>query len=216
MKSPSRINVLIACECSQVETKAFRHLGFNAFSCDIRPCYRFRNKAWHIQQDVRPLLNGSQRSFVTQDGKKHTIKQWHLIIAHPPCTWLCCLSASSHWRKNKFMPNRYFELQQARRFFFACLNACAPFVAVENPRPMARAKLPPPSDVLQPYFWGDAWSKRTYIWMRNLPPLMHGAMQPVFRSFVSTRGTSKERARSFASIANAMAQQWGDYVRSNI
>ena len=95
---PENINVLIACEESQAECLAFRQLGFNAYSCDIQLC-KFRGKIqYHIPADVTPLLEG-KTTFMTQDGVNHRLKEWHLIIAHPPCTYLCKVG-SVHMRIN--------------------------------------------------------------------------------------------------------------------
>lgn len=85
---PRVLNVLIACEESQAECQAFRALGHRAFSCDIQPCRPGANPDWHIQDDVTPLLQG-QIHFVSQSGISCTVDRWDLIIAHPPCTYLC-------------------------------------------------------------------------------------------------------------------------------
>lgn len=97
--NPAKVNVLIACEESQAECQAFRMLGFNAFSCDIQPCQRHGNPAWHIHDDVTPFLQG-QTTFTTQDGKKHSVNSWHLIIAHPPCTYLCNVGSIHMYNPN--------------------------------------------------------------------------------------------------------------------
>ena len=92
---PNRpMNVLIACEESQTVCKAFRERGHNAFSCDIQECSG-GHPEWHICEDVLPLLNGNC-SFKTVDGFEHTINgKWDMIIAHPPCTYLC-MSGQKH------------------------------------------------------------------------------------------------------------------------
>lgn len=211
---PSQINVLIACEESQAECKAFRERGFIAYSCDVQPCKRDGNPEWHIMADVRSLLAGSC-TFNTMDGKRHHVKQWHLIIAHPPCTYLCKVS-SVHMMKNGILQlARYNKMLKAREFFFDCLNANAQFVAVENPLPMARAKLPPPSCFACPSWFGEKYTKKTLYWTRNLPPLMATIEYPNPKQFVrSSRG--KYRSRTFAGLANALADQWGQYVINNI
>ena len=88
------MKVLIACEESQTVCKAFREKGHEAYSCDIIECSG-GHPEWHIKQDVLPLLNG-KCEFVTEDGQAHSIKgKWELIIAHPPCTYLC-MSGQKH------------------------------------------------------------------------------------------------------------------------
>lgn len=137
---PSNINVLIACEESQAECKAFRDLGYNAFSCDIQPCRKGANTAWHIQADVTPYLQG-KLDFTTSDASSRHVSQWHLIIAHPPCTYLCKVGAVHMVQNGIINFDRYRKMMHARDFFFQYLDAQANFVAVENPLPMERAKI---------------------------------------------------------------------------
>lgn len=204
------INILIACEESQIECIAFRKLGFNAYSCDILKCSG-HHPEWHICHNVTPFLKG-KASFRTQDGKQHKLKQWHLIIAHPPCTYLCKLSSVHMVRHDIIDKTRYAKMMEARDFFFRCLNADAQFVAVENPRPMARACLPRPNAQVSPHNFGSKYSKATYYWLRNLPPLLFGAqLSEKPKCFVScSRG--KYRSRTFIEVAEAIASQWGDFV----
>lgn len=204
------LNVLIACEESQAECSAFRALGHKAYSCDIQPCRRDGHPEWHIRGDVRPYLNGVCQ-FYTQDRKHHHIARWHLIICHPPCTYLCKVSSVHLVKNNVLVQDRYAQLIKAREFFFECLNAKAPYVAVENPLPMARANLPPPDCFVQPYWYGHPYSKKTLFWLKNLPPLMPDNEVAIFKEFVrSSRG--KYRSRTFQGIAKAIAEQWGQYV----
>lgn len=208
--SPHKINVLIACEESQRECEAFRARGFNAYSCDIQPCGG-RHPEWHIHDDVTKFLDGCT-IFTTQDGKRHHLRCWHLIIAHPPCTYLCKVSSVRMIQHGVLNEERYNNMLKAREFFFRCLNAKAQFVAVENPRPMARAQLPKPDAQVSPHNYGSHYSKATYYWLRNLPPLIYGLQysgKP--KSFCdSSRG--KYRSRTFKVIAEAIAKQWGDFV----
>lgn len=208
MITPKDINILIACEESQAECLAFRKRGFNAFSCDIQKA-RFEPQ-YHIQADVTPLLAGTTE-FTTQDGVHHTVGKWHLIIAHPPCTYLCKVSSVRMRIDGEIQPERYAKMLEARKFFYYCLVAFAPFVAVENPIPMRLARLPKPSCYVQPYWYGEKYSKKTLYWLRNLPPLLPTVTNPVFKCFVrSSRG--KYRSRTFPGIANAIAEQWGRYI----
>jgi hypothetical protein len=65
------MKVLIACEESQEVCKAFRELGYEAFSCDILPCSG-GHPEWHIKGDALEEA---------YSGK------YDLMIAHPPLTW---------------------------------------------------------------------------------------------------------------------------------
>lgn len=202
----NKIYVLIACEESQVECQAFRDQGCVAYSCDVKPCRRGANPSWHIQGDVTPFLEGCTH-FTTMDGENRWVPKWDLIVAHPPCTYLCKVG-SVHLVKDGYVdPKRYAEMVKAREFFFRCLNAKADYVAVENPLPMKRAGLPQPSCYIQPYWYGHKYSKKTLYWLRNLPPLLPDASNPEYKEFVrSSRG--KYRSRTFEAVARAMARQW--------
>ena len=207
------LNVLIACEESQAECIAFRRYGHNAFSCDIQPCRRDGHPEWHICADVTPLLDG-QTSFVTSDGVRHNVPRWDLIIAHPPCTYLCKVSSVWMMQHGVLNQQRYKKMLQARQFFFQCLNAQADFVAVENPLPMARAQLPPPSFFACPSWFGFKYTKKTLYWVKNLPPLMAECEHPHPKCLVHcSRG--KYRARTAPQLADAIARQWGSYILDN-
>lgn len=217
------LNVLIACEISQVEMQAFRNAGCNAFSCDLKLLQGRGDIRYHIPGDVSKLLSG-YRYFYTQDAQLHHVPGWDLIVAHPPCTYLA--KVGSPWMKKDvdfgvlFRDNyvrvnrdRYEKMQDARAFFFKCLEAKAPFVAVENPLPMALAELPKSSFFVDPSDFGDRWTKKTLFWTKNLPPLFPTIKNPEARSYVhSSRG--EYRSKSFSSIAQAMATQWVAYIEN--
>lgn len=202
------LNVLIACEESQAECRAFRALGHHAYSCDIQPCRKGGRQDWHIKGDVTPLLDGVTQ-FYTMDGKHHHLSRWHLIIAHPPCTYLCKVSSVWMRRNGEIDPERYAKMQAGREFFFKCLDAKAPYVAVENPLPMAIAQLPPPSCYLDPSWFGVKYTKKTLFWLKGLPPIMPVIINPDAKCYVSaSRG--KYRSRTFPQVAMAIAAQWSE------
>lgn len=210
----SEINILIACEESQAECNAFRELGFNAFSCDIQKCQRNANAAWHIHGDVTPYLKG-KTEFETQDGNRHHVHQWHMIIAHPPCTYLCRVSSVHLVKRTSegeiINEERLEKMIQGAKFFRQCLNAKADYVAVENPIPMRRANLPRPDFFICPSWFGVKYTKKTLFWVRNLPPIMAEIEYPNPKEFVnSSRG--KYRSRTFPEVARAIARQWGGYI----
>ena len=210
MIDPSKINVLVACEESQAITMAFRERGFRSFSADLKLIRSTKRPDYHIPGDVTPLLKGCT-NFMTQVGDMHYLRKWHLIIAHPPCTYLCKVSSVHMKHDGKIDPQRYEMMQKAREFFMTCYNAAAPYVAVENPLPMALANLPKPSCFIQPYWYGERYSKKTLFWLRNLPPLMPDCENPDYKEFVhSSRGLY--RSRTFDGVAKAIAWQWGNYI----
>lgn len=221
---PSSIYVLVACEESQAECLAFRERGFRAFSCDLQPCRRGGHPEWHIKGDVSPYLKG-ETNFKTQDGTIHNVPRWTLILSHPPCTYLCKVGSPwlyqeplSHiktdngWRQ--FNAVRWQNLRHARHFFLECLNAVAPYVAVENPLPMGVADLPQPTCFASPHWFGSRWQKKTLYWTKNLPPLMATKEYPNPKSLTHcSRG--KYRSRTAPELAKAIAQQWGDWILEN-
>lgn len=206
-----KLYVLIACEESQAECQAFRDLGHIAYSCDIQPCRPSGNPYWHIQGDVRPLLNGDT-AFNVQAGYLRCVPHWDLIIAHPPCTYLCKVSSVWMVQNGSVQQERFNKMLKAREFFFECLNTTAAhYVAVENPLPMARAKLPKPSCFVQPSWFGVKYTKKTLYWLRNLPPIMPELEHPNPKVFVRcSRG--KYRSRTFPQVAMAIARQWSEFI----
>lgn len=217
--------VLIACEESQAECKAFRELGHIAFSCDVQMCQRKGNPAWHIKGDVTPYLEGAT-CFFTQDGLEHEVPRWDLIVAHPPCTYLCKLgsihlfrNADYHICRNgetiEVNYDRLMKMKAAREFFFKCLNARAFYVAVENPCPMAVAELPKADAFACPSWYGCKYTKKTYYWLRNLPPLFAEYINTKTKCLVkSSRG--KYRSRTYQGLARALARQWSEFILKDL
>lgn len=219
------LNILIACEESQAECYAFRDLGHNAYSCDIQQCRKGGCPDWHIQGDATPYLRGETR-FVTQSGKAVDVGQWDLIIAHPPCTYLCRVSGQHLYKEPTtacVIDGRVIEanwsriklLKEGRRFFYECLNAEAHYVAVENPVPLKLANLPRPSCYAEPSWYGVRYTKKTCYWLRNLPPLMPECEHPSPKCYV-TCSRGKYRSRTFPQMARAIARQWSEYILTDI
>ena len=149
------LKVLIACEESQTTCKAFRALGHEAYSCDIQDCSG-GHPEWHLKQDVLPLL---------QDD-------WDLIIAHPPCTYMS--KAGARWMyptAGTISEERLQLARDAKAFFMEFWNCKCEHVAIENPVPLKIVGLPRPTQVVQPYEYGDPYSKATQLWLRGLPEL---------------------------------------------
>lgn len=209
-----KLNVLIACEESQRMTKAFRELGHNAFSCDIQKCAPDGVPAWHIMNDVTPYLRG-KRHFRTMDGIRRSIPIWHLVIAHPPCTYMCRVSAVQLIRKGVIDKERERRMFLARDFFWECLNARALYVAVENPQPMARVGLPPASFFIQPSWFGEKYTKKTLFWTRGLPPILPTLIYPNPKCF-TTSSRGKYRSRTFRNVAKACAEQWSTFILNEL
>ena len=205
-----QLYVLIACEESQAECKAFRELGHIAFSCDIKKCRKSGNAEWHIHGDVTPYLDG-ETHFITQSGQKVEVPGWDLIIAHPPCTYLCKVGSVHLFHGKELNRDRLKQMIYARDFFLKCLNANVHYLAVENPLPMALACLPPPSTYIQPSWFGVNYTKKTLYWLKNLPPITPTVFYPDPKSFHHcSRGYY--RSRTFPQVAEALAKQWSTYI----
>ena len=222
------MNVLIACEESQTVCKAFRERGHNAFSCDIiSPSGGYPE--WHIQDDVTDLLNGFC-VFVTMDGKIHREmlrKKWDLIIGHPPCTFLSNAgSCRLYPHKGVLNRDRYLKGIKAREFFMHILNAECDKICVENPIPSRVYELPKYTQIIQPYEYGHPYTKKTCLWLKNLPELKPTNIVMERHPYICGNSkiwkkqaadgkvwgkekSSKYRSKTFKGIAEAMAEQWG-------
>ena len=150
------MRILVACEESQTVCKAFRARGHEAYSCDILECSG-GHPEWHLQQDVLDLLN----------------QKWDMIIAFPPCTYLTNAGARHLWKGHKLNEERYAKGMEARAFFMQFYEADCPMVAIENPTPSRIYSIPPHSQVIQPFQFGHPYTKRTQLWLRELPPPTH-------------------------------------------
>lgn len=197
--------VLIAGEKSQVICSAFRFKGIKAFSCDLQDCTGGRPD-WHIKGNAFDIIN---------DG-------WRLVIAHPVCTRLC---NSGYWYIKRH--GLYNEVKEAADTFNAFLYCNAGRVAVENPvmNPEAKKYIIRQTQSIQPYNFGDNASKRTRLWLRNLPPLVNTQYYPPrivnnmkrwgnqtnggWNKLPPSDNRAELRSITYAGIALAMADQWG-------
>lgn len=207
----ANINILIACEQSQTICKAFRHLGFSAYSNDIEPNYG-GHPEWHIIGDALEVVKAGQ-AFKTESGTiTPVVDKWNLIIAHPPCTMLTHASAVA---RSKGLHTQD-DIEKATQFFMAMLNAPADHVAIENPAPLKDIGLPRYQQILQPYEFGERFSKRVCLWLVNLPPLIcEGGLVPEHKQWLKhCNHTGKRRSKTFEGIAKAMANQWGGWIQS--
>ena len=205
------MRILVACEESQAVTKELRALGHEAYSCDLQSCGG-GYPSWHIQVDALELLK----------------MRWDMIIAHPPCTYLTTAGAIRVFNKDHTIKDqeRYEKGIEAAKFFMAFYEADCPKIAIENPVPMKCFNLPPYSQIIEPYMFGDPWRKRTCLWLKGLPPLipMVAPVEPLGlwvgstsarrdptihqRYILHSNRDQKRRSKTFPGIARAMAIQW--------
>jgi len=190
------VRVLIACEFSGIVRRAFAARGHEAWSCDLLPSDDRTD--FHIVGDARDILN---------DG-------WDLLmVAHPPCTRLC--NSGVRWLAER---NLWPELKDAADLFSAFWNAPIERICVENPVMHKHAKALihnylAPAQSVQPWQFGHGETKRTCLWLKNLPKLtptniVDGREARVHRMSPGLNRW-RERSRFFPGIADAMADQWG-------
>lgn len=196
------MKVLIACEESQAVCKAFRAKGHEAYSCDILPCSGGYPE-WHIQDDCL----------------KHLDENWDLMIAHPPCTYLCNSGVS--WLHKR--EGRWQDMYDGAEFFKKLLNADIPRICVENPimHKYAVEKIGKKYEqIIQPYMFGHIEQKATCMWLKKLPLLeptnnvkdkMTGLPKRITQRMHWHGGKDRSvfRSKTFIGIAEAMAVQWG-------
>jgi hypothetical protein len=213
---PRDINILIGCETSGVIREAFRERGFNAISCDLL-----------ASEKPGPHLRGDVLEAITFPW------DWHCAIFHPDCTYLS--SSGLHW--NKRTPGRAEKTTKALEFVRRLWNADIPHIALENPVGCINTRMPemPVPQWIQPHEFGHDASKKTGLWLKNLPPLTRNPADFVAPRIVqdgpykgkkrwanqtdsgqNRHGPSADRwllrARTYEGWAQAMAKQWGDYL----
>ncbi len=203
------MKVLIACEYSGIVRDAFIKKGHDAWSCDILPT---ESPGPHIQGDVLEVLN---------DG-------WDMMIAHPPCTYIS-YAGTAHWNR----PGRIKKRLEALEFFRCLWDAPIDKICLENPKSCASPVIAKYSQEVQPYYFGDRQYKTTWLWLKNLPNLIHHKEPNLFSGkthtdtpepiYINKNGKkchyvdactggenrAKNRAKFWPGIADAMAEQWG-------
>jgi len=157
------MRVLLACEESQAVCIEFRKRGHEAYSCDILPCSG-GHPEWHILDDVL----------------KHLDDGWDMMIAFPPCTHLT-VSGARHFEQKK----RDGRQQQGIDFFMAMVNAPIEKIAIENPVGIMSSVYRKPDQIIQPWFFGDGYSKTTCLWLKNLPVLFHSKEIDLFNDKIT-------------------------------
>lgn len=199
-----KLKILAACEESQTVTKAFREKGHLAYSCDILECSGGFPE-WHIQDDVLKVLK----------------LNWDIIIAFPPCTDLSNAQAGPVMNK-KILEGKP---QKALEFIKTIYNSCDK-VCIENPLSSYLNKNWIPYDqIIEPYYFGHNYKKKTCLWLKNLPFLISTIYcEPIFKlvdytnkerpkSKQKIKGLfrdAKNRSKFHSGVAQAMAEQWSN------
>lgn len=218
------MRVLVACEFSGTVRDAFLALGHDAWSCDLEP-----SNPPHYRGDVRDIL----------------ANDWDLAVCHPPCLFL---TIAAEWAYNDPDFSRYpgcgyhqkvkpgtltgAARREAREgaigFVQELWRAPIPYIAIENPVGILSSRLCKPSQIIQPYEFGDDASKKTCLWLKNLPllrptkyvaPRIVGGKQRWANQTDSGQNNLspspdrwKLRSVTYQGIAAAIAAQWSEYI----
>ncbi len=198
------MNILVAYESSGTVREAFRKAGHNAWSCDLQPADD--GSTYHFQGDVEEWISDP------------ALKRWDLIIMHPPCTALC-VSGNAHYGIGKPKHQQRLDAIEYTLRMFELAKANADRVCMENPVGVLPVKA---SQYIQPYQHGHAESKKTGLWLHNLPKLRPtnvldkpacGYWDNQTPSGQNKLGPSldrwKVRSKTYTGIAQAIADQWG-------
>lgn len=207
------MNVLITHETSGRVRDAFRARGHTAFSCDLLPDEN--NSPFHWVGDAVEAIN---------------YRHWDFIGMHPSCQFLTV--AGIHWNKRgRGEEGTKLALAHVRECMKAATEQASKWY-LENPVSIISTQVRKPDQIIQPYEFGEDASKKTCLWLNNLPLLIkdhsnfkRGRLvvsngKEVYRwnnqtdSGQNRLGPSndrwKERSRTYPGIANAMASQWGN------
>ena len=205
------MKILVACEESQAVTIELRKLGHEAYSNDLVGCSG-GHPEWHIQEDSLKVIKENK---------------WDMIIAFPPCTYLT-VTGNRWFNIEKYGDKaiqRHKDKEWAVEFFKAIYDSNCPKIAIENPVGVMSTLFRKPDQIIQPYHFGDAFEKKTCLWLKGLSKLeFTDVVKPPERTkFDSGRSMptwyanawklpKKERAalrsKTFPGIAQAMATQW--------
>lgn len=202
------MKILIACEYSGVVRDEFLKLGHDVISCDLLPT---DNPGPHYKGNVFDIINDN----------------WDLIVAHPPCTYLCNSGVSWLYNKDKTINKaRWEEMELGALFFKNILHNKCKKICIENPIMHRYAKViiqQNYSQIIHPYQFGHMEQKATCLWLKGLPLLKetNNVKKEMMELPVNqrqrihylpkTKDRWKERSKTFQGIAKAMAKQWGNY-----
>jgi len=193
----TKLKVAVLCEYSGIVRDAFIRNGHDAISCDILPT-----------ESVGPHIKG--------DCRDYNWSGYDLIIAHPPCTYLSKVANRWLYPKGVLNKERHKKGLKARDFFMWIYKLKVDKLCIENPVPFKIYNLPEKSQIIQPYYFGDPFSKKTYLWLKGLPLLkktneVDYQTTKIPGNWYNKGGKDrqKNRSRTFPGIAQAMADQWG-------
>ena len=206
------MRVLVACEYSATVRDAFRARGHHAWSCDLLPTEG--NECYHYQCDVFDAIED---------------RPWDLIIAHVPCNAMAVCGNSTYGKGKARHQERLDALDWTLRVWDAASNV-SPRIAFENGAsvlfPALRERRGADVQYIHPWQFGHPEQKKTGLALKGLPRLretnnVYDHMMTLPRKdrerihFMSPGpDRTKERARFFQGFADAMANQWGNFLNA--
>ncbi|MDR2652815.1 MAG: hypothetical protein LBC68_10985 [Prevotellaceae bacterium] len=227
------MNVLVACEYSGTVRDAFEDAGWDAWSCDLLPTESEQTKesGKHYQGDCLTLIDYVCNKRTWIDFKHLRLpEKWDLLIGHPPCTYL----SFAYTGKERYSVGRLQNKIKAYQFFLDLWNAPIEHICLENPIGYIHTGLLPYTQIVEPYYFGDAYKKKTCLWLKNLPKLyctetglfgegtktepkkllINGSRKEKRRLPAMFNAACKERSKFHKGIARAMAEQWTKYIKN--
>jgi len=198
-----KTKILVACEESGIVREAFKAKGYDAWSCDLLPS---AIPGQHYQGNVLDIL----KDWSIIGGKPD------IVIAFTPCTYSCNSGVRWLWRQGIPVLDRWHKMKEMVDLFYAIWNCGVPKICMENPIPHKYAKLPKYTQIIQPWQFGHGETKATCLWLKRLPELIptnivHGREARIHKMAPSCY-RSRERSKTYAGIAEAMATQWGTMI----
>jgi hypothetical protein len=190
-----KLKVLVACEFSGRVREAFRKRGHDAWSCDLLPSDD--NSPYHIQGDVLGILD----------------QGWNMVIAHPPCKYIC--NGGNNWLNRRPDLDWRGNRELGAEFFMKFIDAPCDKVAVENPIGCMSSKYRKPDQIIRPWMFGHEYNKDVCLWLKGLPKLEPTKIiDPPYKKLDFWSNKRNPNGRSlksitFQGIADAMAEQWG-------
>lgn len=209
------MRILVACEFSGRVRDAFIKRGFDAMSCDLLDTEALGP---HYKGDVMEIINDN----------------WDLMICHPPCTYLTISQAWTFYhpedknlpvnerRAHPKFPDRWEKKQEALNFCKQLFESAIPMICMENPVGFLNTEYHKPDQIIQPWQFGHPESKKTCLWLKNLPKLLPTNIITERTNNLTPSGQNKLgpspdrwkiRSRTYEGIAEAMAGQWGHYLK---
>ena len=241
LQRASHTNILVACEESQAVCSNFRKLGFNAYSCDLLQCSG-GHPEWHFNCDVFEIINNhggtlqnGEQAFIEGNWDLMVAHPPCTFLAVSGARWYYHPDDKDlpmeQRRPHPRFPNRRQDQADGKAFFKALAEQPIPRIAVENPIGIMNTQWKKPQQIVQPYHFGDEASKTTCLWIKNLPLLKHtkevgkgewvelksGRRLPKWYSDALVKAKTPEerrnlRSKTFPGFAQAIAEQWGEYL----